>query len=106
MLGLGHIGQSAQVTTLFLIDGHLQVVFSILCCLASYHPKYINLMMESNVGISSTISFIITHSVSFSCWDELNNCATNVSSIMPLPSIEQTMNDSFEFENPLKVHAT
>jgi hypothetical protein len=25
---------------------------------------------------------------------------------MPLPSIEQTMNDSFEFENPLKVHAT
>ncbi len=63
-------------------------------------------MMESNVGISSTISLIKTHSASFSCGDELNNCATNAFSIMPLPSIEQTMNDSFEFEIPLKVHAT
>jgi hypothetical protein len=52
-------------------------------------------MMESNVGISSTISLIKTHSASFSCGDELNNCATNAFSIMPLPSIEQTKCFSF-----------
>jgi hypothetical protein len=52
-------------------------------------------MMESNVGISSTISLIKTHSVSFSCRDELNSCATNAFSIMPLPSIEQTKCFSF-----------
>jgi hypothetical protein len=67
MLGLGHIGQSAQVTTLFLIDGHLHVEFSPLCCLAFYRSKYTSLMMESNVGISSTIYLIRAHSVSFSC---------------------------------------